>query len=1148
MNTNELLDKVFEILEGTDSKDTVDGEFNIDDINDLLEEDEKSFRGYKLIPEFYEKIGALTNKKELILSALESSNEDRRTIGNMFLEISPLSFLSADEIDKLLDSDELKKLNLDDHEVIVSLIHASGNIEKYFTPERMKKFDLHFYDIIRLIETSGDIDKYLTPENIKKLHLSASWDTVDLIKASGNIEKYLTPERVKQFDFDSYQVIALIEASGNKEKYLTPENVKQFGFELYQVIELIEASGNIEKYLTPENVKKFGLEPRHVAWLIEASGNIEKYLTPENEEQYYLYNGDLEGFIKVSKNIEKYLTLESIKQFNLSSFDIVRLIEASGNIEKYLTPESLKRFGLETFHAAELIKASGNIEKYLTPENVEKFHLNFSDVQMLIEVIQKHHLTPECLIKFGVTGEDIVPLIKCGDIEEYLTPENVKRFGLEPQQVRELIEASGDIEKYLTPENVKQFGLEPRQVVMLIKASGKIEKYLTLENVNKFHLDSGYVVMLIEASGKTEEYLTAENVEKFALDSESVAWLIKVSGKIEEYLTLENIEKFHLTSWSVLNLIKATGKIEEYLTPKKVEKLHLSFVIVENLIKATGNIEKYLTPENVEKLHLNSYSVADLIQTSGKIGEYLTPENVKNFHLKSEDVAGLIKATRRTSEYLTLDKVKEYNLSGKDIVFIIGITSLKNSSSLLSRTLDDEIANGTYTYEKILKLLEFIKSIEESNSGKLNRISDIIIEQIINLPVDEWKQTANSIRRLYETTDIPLFAQNFLVFKQLHSNFIGEENLADNSYREFGNIPSLNNASPKQRSNIIFSDLAKISVESNSRDLEKYLNTIEKGDKLFEMFKDGKLQLDDTLSEDDRIILKKYSNMLNTLYNQTSKGKRLAEARVNSGNLEQDLTELNVLLNSNENIHIPLRDRIVRTFGYWTGIRSFEQAKKMIEEATKEADKANRERAEKGKFSIKKGDLVKGISATQYFPKMLQNGIVAKDYLGESATYDLTPLDTDVELIQNDEKMFTAPGYTNGNVDGKALGKIILVMKNDGRYVKTRYGKQVDEEAVKEVIEDRTKIEYFDNNGEGGTNAHGIRTGIGSTNISFIIADRYVDKLGLEIAMNGFYIPIIDKDKNLLYTPEMYDEIRSRMQGLSNYGLNEFQLDSSAKI
>ena len=140
-----------------------------------------------------------------------------------------------------------------------------------------------------------------------------------------------------------------------------------------------------------------------------------------------------------------------------------------------------------------------------------------------------------------------------------------------------------------------------------------------------------------------------------------------------------------------------------------------------------------------------------------------------------------------------------------------------------------------------------------------------------------------------------------------------------------------------------------------------------------------------------------------------------------------------------------------------------------------------------------------------------------------------------------------ASSYTNGIVDGKALGKIILVMKNDGRYVKTRDRIQVDEEAVKKVIEDKTKIEYFDNNGIGGINAHGIRTGIGSTNISFIIADRYVDKLGLEIAMNGFYIPIIDKDKNLLYTPEMYDEIRSRMQGLSYYGLNKFQLEPSAK-
>ena len=128
---------------------------------------------------------------------------------------------------------------------------------------------------------------------------------------------------------------------------------------------------------------------------------------------------------------------------------------------------------------------------------------------------------------------------------------------------------------------------------------------------------------------------------------------------------------------------------------------------------------------------------------------FLTLKNAKKFHLMSGDVARLIKASGKIEEYLTLDKVKEYSLSGENIVSIIGIDSLKNSSAIAS-LLDSEIANGTYTYEKILKLAEIIKSIEESNSGKLNRINERIIEQITNLPVDEWEKTANSIRRLYE--------------------------------------------------------------------------------------------------------------------------------------------------------------------------------------------------------------------------------------------------------------------------------------------------------------------------------------------------------------------------------------------------------------
>ena len=138
---------MFGILEGTDSKENINGIFNINDIEKLFEEDRKSFTGYKLIPEFYKRIDALANKKEILLSALESDTKDRRESGNMFIKMSPLSFFSVGEIDRLLNSDKLKELQLGDDKVTASLIHATGNTIKYLTPKYMDKFKLDKYSI-----------------------------------------------------------------------------------------------------------------------------------------------------------------------------------------------------------------------------------------------------------------------------------------------------------------------------------------------------------------------------------------------------------------------------------------------------------------------------------------------------------------------------------------------------------------------------------------------------------------------------------------------------------------------------------------------------------------------------------------------------------------------------------------------------------------------------------------------------------------------------------------------------------------------------------------------------------------------------------------------------------------------------------------
>ena len=818
--------------------------------------------------------------------------------------------------------------------------------------------------------------------------------------------------------------------------------------------------------------------------------------------------------IGASGNIEKYLAPEYVKAVGLDEYSVSHLIEKSGNIEKYLAPEYVKSVGLNEYSVSHLIEKSGNIEKYLAPEYIKAVGLNKDHVQKLIE--------------------------KSGNIEKYLTPEYIKAVGLDEEFVRESIEKSGNIEEYLAPEYIKAVGLGKYSVNYLIEKSGNIEKYLAPEYIKAVGLGKYSVSYLIEKSGNIEKYLAPEYIKAVGLNEYSVSRLIEKSGNIEKYLAPEYINAVGFGKKFVQELIRASGNIEKYLAPEYVNAVGLDEEFVRESIKKSGNIEKYLAPEYINAVGFGEKFVYELIRASGNIEKYLAPEYIKAVGLSSFYVDDLIRASGNIEKYLAPENVKVYRLSGANILYILGV-NITDISLELATKLDNMIYyNDQYTSETASHLIKIYKLISQSNSGRLNRIAPNVIGNILTKPVDEQLDAVNEIIKIYETTNIPGFAKDFMVFAKLNSAFL--EGTASK-----GDVPSLNRATPTQRKNIIFSDLLRISIESNNRELREYLNNIEQGDKLFEMFKAGNLQIDNTLPEESRVILKKYCNMLNALYNQTSRGRHLDKARKNSGNLAQDLTELNDLFTNEENIHIPLRDRIVRTFGYWAGIRSFEQAKKMMEENTKEADRRNRETAKKGDFSIRKGDFAKGIVRSEYFPSMLQNGIVAKDYLGQSADHDATPLDTDVESVETDEKMSIAPGFTNEDEDGRKLGKIILIIKKDERYVETRTKDKVDEEAINTVINNKQNIEYFDNsNACGYPNAYGIRTGLASTNINFIVADKYVDKLGLEIAMNGFYIPVVDSYKNLLYTPEMYDNIRSKMQGLSHYGLTEFQLDPSA--
>lgn len=248
-----------------------------------------------------------------------------------------------------------------------------------------------------------------------------------------------------------------------------------------------------------------------------------------------------------------------------------------------------------------------------------------------------------------------------------------------------------------------------------------------------------------------------------------------------------------------------------------------------------------------------------------------------------------------------------------------------------------------------------------------------------------------------------------------------------------------------------------------------------------------------------------------------------------------DVKKLTKLFSQTGEIDYNLPDRIVRMYCGFIGINTVAEAKQYMQQKVEEANKRNRKNSRN--FKLEDGDLVKGIGRIDFLSKILQNGSLSKEYLGASAGSDATPLDTDVSMVRKNPSL--------ASLEAKEYGPIFFVLKNrDNRFQITRNSPQIQREEDKNKI-DLSKLELF-YTGVLGTGHYGIRTGFASTEIDYIMVNGAYDKrIGLEIAKNGFYIPVVTEEGNVLFTEEDYENIRSTMQGLSYYGTEEYKLSNN---
>ena len=442
--------------------------------------------------------------------------------------------------------------------------------------------------------------------------------------------------------------------------------------------------------------------------------------------------------------------------------------------------------------------------------------------------------------------------------------------------------------------------------------------------------------------------------------------------------------------------------------------------------------------------------------------------------------------------------------------------------------------------EKLASILEELSNkMKESNCRELNKFFYQILGQLISNS-ENYEEKLTKIENVFTHNNLPEAAKRFLVYKIMYPEFIFKT--INFNYMS----PTLTNIDDNKRDSVILEDLIRIAAESNNRSLKKYLFNIERGNLLYSLIASNKLSIED-LDANNTKILQIFLEELKTLYNQTKEGKE--NIVLLTGDLKKDLDTMSSLLNPDSEHN--LLDRIVQTFTYSDELNSFNKLKELMEKSKNDAEARGRRYASEG-IEIKEGDFLKGIGDTLYLYDILQNGSLAKEFLGAGTPgSDSTPLDTDVTRIGKEKTL-------KEQIDksySKRFGPIWFIIKNDDRFKMTR------EECKIESNETHFGKEVFTTNDQ-----WGIRTGFGSCDIDCIIINPEITKDDLRslesdelerrktivkdtkfaIALNGFYIPVYDKNTGkLLFTPKEFDEIREKMQGLSNYGCEEYKFSSN---
>lgn len=419
-----------------------------------------------------------------------------------------------------------------------------------------------------------------------------------------------------------------------------------------------------------------------------------------------------------------------------------------------------------------------------------------------------------------------------------------------------------------------------------------------------------------------------------------------------------------------------------------------------------------------------------------------------------------------------------------------------------------------------------IEKVFRSFSQEIQRLSEEIFLEL--LQVDDPEKAFAEVENVFVKNNLPLIGKIYKVFEILHPPQVLAEKLRKDS------SPVLINATEKKRSLIIYNDLLRIHLESGNRSLKQYLEFLHEGEKVFAKIEEVG---EEALSPREKKMALALVKKIQTLSENAELGTNTTSPEI-SASLNDEIKKLKAQLGVKKGQ--TLNGRILEIFAQPLGFESIDEALQYMNGKKNTANERNRALAERQKekvkdkedkaiyFELSPNDLLKGVDVT-YISQILQNGSVAKEFLGASSNSDYTPLDTDTSrVLSEDLDGGFATGYQRSIAS--SYGNLCFALKDRGQFELTT------PETPKQ--KNKSKLELF-STPVLGKRHYGIRTGFPSTEIDFMIAkDEFIKDakqlqfLYTEIAKNGFYIPVVDTTGKLLFTPEMFDAHRKAFDGL----------------